>query len=142
MAFIRQRGNSYYLVHNVREKGRVRQIQLASLGRRPRISDEVVQSVTANHPFVEVDWASIRRKASHEFVRPMLNDSEYLQNLLREIRAVHLEIAEFQWPSLEIQRDRELRTQFATELKLLRGTLEVKLNQLRKGRMGRFGIQL
>jgi hypothetical protein len=126
----------------VRKKGRVHQIQLASLGRRPRISDEVVQSVATNHPFLEVDWASIRRKASHELVRPMLNDSEYLQGLLREIRGVHLEIAEFQWASLEIQRDRDLRNQFATELKLLRGTLEVKLNQLRKARMGRFGIQL
>jgi hypothetical protein len=142
MAFIRQRGNSYYLVHNVRKKGRVRQIQLASLGRRPRISDEVVQSVTANHPFVEVDWARIRRKASHELVEPMLHNSEYLRNLLAEIRSVHLEIAEFQWPALEMQRDRDLRVQFATELKLLRGTLEVKLSQLRKGRLGRFGIQL
>lgn len=142
MAFIRQRGNTYYLVHNVRKKGRVRQIQLAALGRRPRISDEVVQSVTANHPFLEVDWGRIRRKASHELVEPMLNDAEYLRDLLGEIRAVHLEIADFQWPSLEMQRDRDLQTQFATELKLLRGTLEVKLSQLRKGRLGRFGIQL
>ena len=142
MAFIRQRGNTYYLVHNVRKKGRVRQIQLASLGRRPRISDEVVQSVTANHPFLEVDWGRIRRKASHELVEPMLNDAEYLRDLLGEIRAVHMEIADFQWPSLEMQRDRDLQTQFATELKLLRGTLEVKLSQLRKGRLGRFGIQL
>jgi hypothetical protein len=142
MAFIRQRGNSFYLVHNVREKGRVRQIQLASLGRWPRISDEVVQLVTANHPFVEVDWARIRRRASHELVQPMLNDAEYLRDLLGQIRAVHMEIADFQWPSLEMQRDRELRSQFATELKLLRGTLEVKLSQLRKGKLGRFGIQL
>jgi len=64
----------------------------------------------------------------------MLNDSEYLQNLLSEIRSVHLEIADFQWPALEVLRDRELRKGFATELRLLRGTLEVKLNQLRKGR--------
>ena len=142
MAFIRKRGKSYYLVHNVREKGRVRQIQLASLGKWPRISDEVVQSVAASHPFLEVDWARVRRKASHELVQPMLNDAEYLRDLLAQIRAVHMEIADFQWPSLEMQRDRELRSQFATELKLLRGTLEVKLSQLRKGRLGRFGIQL
>jgi hypothetical protein len=142
MAFIRQRGNSFYLVHNVRKKGRVQQIQLAALGRRPRISDEVVQSVSANHPFVEVDWAGIRRKASYELVQPMLNGAEYLRDLLGEIRAVHLEIADFQWPALDLQRDRELRAQFATELKLLRGTLEVKLSERRKGRLGRFGIQL
>ncbi len=42
MAFIRKRGESYYLVHNVRQEGRVRQIHLACLGRRPRISDDVV----------------------------------------------------------------------------------------------------
>jgi hypothetical protein len=142
MAFIRQRGSSYYLVHNVRKRGRVQQIQLAALGRRPRISDEVVQSVTANHPFVEVDWARIRHKASFELVGPMLNDAEYLRDLLGEIRSVHLEIADFQWPALEMQRDRDLRAQFAAELKLLRGTLEVKLSQLRKGKLGRFGIQL
>jgi hypothetical protein len=134
MAFIRKRGSSFYLVHNVRNKGRVRQLQLASLGRRPRISDEVVQSVAAKHPFVRVDWPRLRQRASHDFVQPMLNDSGYLRGLLSEIRNVHLEIADFQWPALEVLRDRELRNQFATELKLLRGTLEVKLGQLRKGR--------
>lgn len=134
MAFIRKRGNAYYLVHNVRKKGRVRQLQLASLGRRPRISDEVVQAVASSHPFLRVDWAGLKRRASHDFVQPMLNDSEYLLGLLAEIRGVHLEIADFQWPALEVLRDRELRIRFATELKLLRGTLEVKLNQLRKGR--------
>ena len=134
MAFIRKRGNSYYLVHNVRREGRVHQLQLASLGRRPRISDHVVQAVTAKHPFVQVDWARLRQHASHEFVQPMLNSSGYLRDLLGQIRSVHLEIADFQWPALEVLRDRELRKGFATELRLLRGTLEVKLNQLRKGR--------
>ena len=33
MAFIRKRGNAYYLVHNVRKKGHVRQLHLARLGR-------------------------------------------------------------------------------------------------------------
>ncbi len=134
MAFIRKRGRSYYLVHNVRKKGRVRQIYLACLGRRPRISEEIVQHVTAKHPFVEVDWTSLKRRATHDLVQPLLNDSEYLRNLLADIRGMHLEIADFQWPVLEVLRDRELRVQFATELKLLRATLEVKLNQLRKGR--------
>jgi len=134
MAFIRKRGNSYYLVHNVRKRGRVRQLYLACLGRRPRISEDVIQEVTSKHPFVEVDWASLRRRAAHDLVQPLLNDSKYLRDLLADIRGMHLEIAEFQWPVLEVLRDRELRVQFATELKLLRGTLEVKLSQLRKGR--------
>jgi hypothetical protein len=140
MAFIRKRGDFFYLVHNVRKKGRVRQLQLASLGRRPRISDEVVQSIITKHPFLQVDWASLRQRASHDLVQPMLNDSEYLRTLLYEIRKVHLEIADFQWPVLEVLRDRELRTKFATELKLLRGTLEVKLGQLRKGRFADFAL--
>jgi hypothetical protein len=140
MAFIRKRGSCFYLVHNVRKKGRVRQLQLASLGRRPRISDEVVQSVTAKHPFIQVDWTRLRQRTSHDFVQPMLNDSGYLRGLLSEIRNVHLEIADFQWPVLEVVRDRELRSQFATELKLLRGTLDVKLGHLRKGRFASLQI--
>jgi hypothetical protein len=140
MAFIRKRGSSYYLVHNVRKKGRVRQLYLACLGRRPRISEKVIQEVTAKHPFIDVDWTGLKRKATHDLVQPMLNDSEYLRNLLMDIRGMHLEIADFQWPVLEVLRDRELRVQFATELKLLRGTLEVKLNQLRKGRFA--GLQV
>jgi hypothetical protein len=134
MAFIRKRGDSYYLVHNVREKGRVHQVQLASLGRRPRISDQIVQAVTAKHPFIQVDWPRLRQHASHEFVQPMLHSSGYLRDLLGQIRNVHLDIADFQWPVLEIHRERELRAQFATEFRLLRGTLEVKLGQLKKGR--------
>ena len=47
MAFIRKRGEHYYLVHNVRQRGRVRQIHLAPLGRRPRISDDVIAEVRA-----------------------------------------------------------------------------------------------
>lgn len=139
MAFIRKRGSFYYLVHNVRKRGRVRQLHLARLGRRPRISEDVVSSVTAKHPFVDVDWAALKRRASHDLVQPMLNDSEYLRDLLMDIRGMHLEIADFQWPVLEVLRDRDLRVQFATELKLLRGTLEVKLNQLRKGKFA--GLQ-
>lgn len=134
MAFIRKRGNSYYLVHNVRKKGRVQQLHLACLGRRPRINDEVIRGVTSKHPFVQVDWAGLRRRASNDLVQPLLNDSEYLRDLLSDLRNVHLEIADLQWPLLEMVRNRELKSQFATELKLLRGTLEVKLNQFRKER--------
>lgn len=139
MAFIRKRGNSFYLVHNVRKKGRVRQLYLACLGRRPRISDEVIQGVTAKHPFVRLDWVRLKQRASHELVQPMLNDSEYLRRLLGEIRGVHLEIADFQWPVLDVARERELRPEFVSAFKLLRSTLEVKLTELRKGRFG--GVQ-
>lgn len=135
MPFIRKRRNSYYLVHNVRDKGQVRQIHLASLGRRPRISDEVIEGVMSKHPFVRVDWKGLKEKASHELVQPMQNNSQFLRDLLSAIRNVHLEIADLHLPELEMTEDRELQTQLTAELKLLRGTLDVKLNQFRKGKL-------
>lgn len=134
MAFIRKRGNCFYLVHNVRKKGRVLQLHLARLGRRPRISDEVVRGVASSHPFVRVNWEDLRQKASHELVQPLRNDSQYLRDLLAEIRDVHMEIADLHLPVLEMTRDTELGGQLTAELKLLRGTLDVKLNQFRRSK--------
>jgi len=134
MAFIRKRGQSYYLVHNVRQDGRVRQIYLAKLGRRPRISDDVIQGVASRHPFVEIDWKGLRKKASHELVRPFENDSRQLRELLSSIRNLHLDIGDLHLPVLAMTHDRELVGQLTSSLKLLRTTLDVKLNQLRRGR--------
>jgi hypothetical protein len=135
MAFIRKRGEHYYLVHNVRKKGRVRQIHLAPLGRRPRISDEVIAEVRVKHPFVEIDWERLRESASHELVQPMKGNVQFLRDLLAAVRNVHLEIADLHLPVLEMVHDRELRGQLTSELKLLRTTLDVKLNQFRRGKL-------
>ncbi|MGH9469638.1 MAG: hypothetical protein ACRD1N_04755 [Terriglobia bacterium] len=132
MAFIRKRGNAYYLVHNVRREGRVQQLHLARLGNHPRISDDVVQGVTAKHPFVRIDWDGVRQKASRENVRPVENDSEFLRQLISDVRNVHLNLADLHMPLLELTRERELRSQLLTELKLLRGALDVKLSAPRK----------
>jgi hypothetical protein len=134
MAFIRKRGQSYYLVHNVREDGRVRQIHLARLGRLPRISDEVIRGVASRHPFMEIDWKGLRKKASQELVRPFENDSRQLRELLASIRNLHLDIGDLHLPVLAMTHDRELVEQLASSLKLLRTTLDVKLSQLRRGR--------
>ena len=134
MAFIRKRGNSYYLVHNVRKKGRVHQIHLACLGRRPRISDDVIRGVASKHPFVRVDWQELKEKASRGLVQPFENDSQYLRDLLAAVRNLHFDIADLHSPMLEMAGDREIATQLTSGLKLLRTTLDVKLNQLRKGR--------
>jgi alkanesulfonate monooxygenase SsuD/methylene tetrahydromethanopterin reductase-like flavin-dependent oxidoreductase (luciferase family) len=134
MAFIRKRGHSYYLVHNVREDGRVRQIHLARLGRRPRISDDVVRGVASRHPFVEVDWEELRKKASSELVQPFENDARQLRDLLASIHNLHLDIGDLHLPVLEMTHDRELVAELTSSLKLLRATLDVKLNQLRRGR--------
>jgi hypothetical protein len=132
MAFIRKRGNSYYLVHNIRKKGRVQQLHLACLGNRPRISDDLIRGVSSKHPFVEVDWDRLREKASHSLVQPFENNSQYLQELLTAVRNLHFDIADLHRPVLDLAKDRELAAQVVSGLKLLRGTLDVKLNQLRK----------
>ncbi len=134
MAFIRKRGECYYLVHNVRKKGRVCQLHLARLGRRPRISDDVIEGVTSRHPFVEVDWQGLREKASRELIRPFENDSRHLRDLLNRIRNLHLDISDLHLPVLEMTKDREMARQLASSLKLLRSTLDVKLHQLRRGK--------
>ena len=132
MAFIRKRGESYYLVHNVRQDGRVRQIHLACLGRRPRISDDVVRGVASNHPFVRIDWKELREKTSRNVVQPFAHDSRYLRDLILAIRNLHFDLADLPLPLLELTKDRELSAQLIAGLKLLRGTLDVKLDQVRK----------
>ena len=135
MAFIRKRGDHYYLVHNVRKRGRVRQVHLARLGRRPRISAEVIAGVRSKYPFVDIDWKGLRDRASHELVQPLKGNARFLRDLLTAIRNVHLEIADLHLPVLEMVHDRELRAQLTSELKLLRSTLDVKLNQFRRGKL-------
>jgi len=132
MAFIRKRGNAYYLVHNVRQEGRIRQIHLARLGHRPRISDDLIRGVATKHPFVRVDWKELKEKTSRELVKPF--DEDYLRDLLATIRNLHLDIADLHLPVLEMARNRELVPQVISELKLLRSSLDVKLSQLRRGK--------
>ena len=64
MAFVRRKGNTYFLVHNVRRQGKVRQLHLARLGERPKITDDVVRSVSRNHPFLQLDWSSLREQVN------------------------------------------------------------------------------
>ncbi len=62
MAFVRRKGNSFFLVHNVRRGGKVRQLHLARLGMNARITAEVVREVSKKHPFIEVNWNSLREQ--------------------------------------------------------------------------------
>ena len=134
MAFIRKRGHSYYLVHNVRKKGRVEQIHLARLGRRPRISDDVIQGVATRHPFVRVNWEGLKEKASRELIQPFENNAQYLQELMAAVRNLNLEIADMHLPVLEVTQDSEVKAQLTSALKLLRSTLDVKLNRMGRGK--------
>jgi hypothetical protein len=132
MAFIRKRGQSYYLVHNIRKGDRVEQLHLACLGRRPRISDEVIKGVNAKHPFLQVDWKRLTEKSSADLVQPLENNSQYLRDLVAAVRNLHLDLADLPLAVLDLTKDREVSSQFISGLKLLRGTLDVKLNQLRR----------
>ena len=138
MAFIRKRGESYYLVHNVRKEGHVRQIHLACLGRRPRISDDVVRGVASSHPFVRIDWKQLRDKASRNVVQPFEQDSRYLRELLMAIRNLNFDLADLPLQLFELTKDRELSSHLIAGLKLLRGTLDVKLQALRKMKVPAF----
>jgi len=138
MAFIRKRGDSYYLVHNVRQEGRVRQLHLACLGRRPRINDDVVRGVASKHPFLRVDWKELRHKVSRNLVQPFERDSRYLGDLLVAIRNLHFDLADLPLPLLDLTNDRELSAHLIAGLKLLRATLDVKLHELRKMKITSF----
>jgi hypothetical protein len=44
MAFVCRKANSFYLAHNVQRRGKVRQLHLARLGERARLSESPVMA--------------------------------------------------------------------------------------------------
>ncbi|MGA2073964.1 MAG: hypothetical protein ABSH52_10720 [Terriglobia bacterium] len=132
MAFVRKRGGTYYLVHNVRKGEQVEQLHLATLGRWPRITDDVIKGVNAKHPFLQLDWKRLTQKASSDLEQPLQNNSQYLRDLVAAVRNLHFDLADLPLPVLDFAKEPELSAEFIAGLKLLRGTLDVKLNQLRR----------
>lgn len=126
MAFVRKKGKSYYLVHNVREDGRVRQVHLACLGNRPRVTDEVVQQVREAHPGLEIDWAAVRQRANQGFASPFA-DPDGLRQLARAIRSLVLDINELDWEAVSRQAAGEL-ADLLQEMRALRAALDGKLS--------------
>jgi hypothetical protein len=131
LAFIRRKGNTYFLVHNVRRAGKVQQIHLARLGDRPRITDEVVRRVTRNHPFLELDWSQLREDVNS---RVELFDirSPYVQNLMQTLRNLNLDLADLSPPLLRLTDRANSSRELVTQLRLLRSTLDIKLDQLER----------
>jgi hypothetical protein len=131
VAFVRRKGNAYYLVHNVRRAGKVQQLHLARLGERPRITDEVVRKVSRNHPFLDLDWSNLREQVNS---RVELFDirSPYVQNLVHSLRTLNLDLADLS-PLLLVLADRANSSrELVTQLRLLRSTLDVKLDQFER----------
>lgn len=134
MAFVRKKGKSYYLVHNVREDGHVRQVHLACLGNRPRVSDEVLAQVRQAHPQLQIDWEAVRARAAETFVSPFA-DLEGVALLLRSIRTLHQDLEELNLTLLRSRlqergqgEEAEARVrELLAEMEGLRAQLETKL---------------
>jgi hypothetical protein len=137
MAFVRRKGNSFYLVHNVRRGGKVRQLHLARLGNRARITDDVVREVSKKHPFVELNWRSLREQVNHQV---NLGDPSApgIQKLVSNLRELNLDLADLFPPLLRISGSSAMARELQVQLRLLQSTIQVKLDQFERGR-GRFG---
>jgi hypothetical protein len=136
MAFVRRKGNSFYLVHNVRRGGKVRQLHLARLGERARITDAVVKEVSKKHPFVELNWRALREQMNNQ-VDLADGTSPAIQKLVSNLRALNLELADLFPPLLRISETPTVARELLVQLRLLQSTLQVKLNQFDRKR-GRF----
>src|SRR2546429_7145267 len=136
MAFVRRKGNSLYLVHNVRRGGKVRQLHLARLGARARITDDVVREVSKKHPFVELDWKALREQLNGQVDLANPN-SPAVQKLVSSLRALNLELAAIDPPVLRIYESPVVARELLVQLRLLQSTIQVKLEQFGRGR-GRF----
>ncbi len=128
MAFVRRKGNAYYLVHNVRRRGKVKQLHLARLGERPRITDEVIHQVSRAHPLLDLDWSELREQVNSrvELFDPR---SAYVQKLVTALRTLNLDLADLFPPLLDVSQSPETGQEIITQLRLLHSTVQVKLNQ-------------
>ncbi len=136
MAFVRRKGNSFYLVHNVRRGGKVRQLHLARLGDRARITDEIVREVSKKHPFVELNWRALREQR-HQHLDLANPNSPAVQKLISTLRALNLDLADVFPPVLRISESPAVARELLVQLRLLQSTIQVKLEEFGRGR-GRF----
>jgi hypothetical protein len=133
MAFVRRKGNLFYLVHNVRRGDKVRQLHLARLGHRARITDEVVREVSKKHPFVALDWRALREqlKTRVDLANP---NTPVVQKLVSSLRELNLDLAETFPPLLRISESPVVARELLVQLRLLQSTIQVKLDQFGRGR--------
>ena len=137
MAFVRRKGNSFYLVHNVRRGEKVQQLHLARLGQRAHITEEVVKEVAKKHPFVELNWRVLRERCNH-FVDVADSHSPAVQRLVSSLRTLNLELADVLPPLVRISESPVVARELLVQLRLLQSTIQVKLEQFGRGR-GRYG---
>jgi hypothetical protein len=138
VAFVRRKGNTYFLVHNVRRRGKIRQLHLARLGERPRITDDVVRKVSRNHPFLDLDWSRLREQVNSR-VELFDTNSPYVQNLMHSLHNLNLDLADLSPPMLLLTDRSESSRELVTQLRLLRSTLDVKLDQFERSKPRNLG---
>src|SRR5271156_2248929 len=131
MAFVRRKGNSFYLVHNVRRGGKVRQLHLARLGERARITDAVVKSVTKKHPFIKLNWRYPREQLDHQ-IDLADPQSPAVQKLVHTLRNLNLDLADLFPPVLRLSESPAVAHELLLQLRLLHSTIQVKLDQFRQ----------
>lgn len=131
MAFVRRKGNSYYLVHNVRRRGKVEQLYLARLGERPRITDDVVKKVSKNHPLLELNWPRLREELNGR-VELFDPSSAHTKQLLNSLRLLNLDLADLSPPFLLMADRAQSSQELVTQLRLLRSTVDIKLEQFER----------
>jgi hypothetical protein len=137
MAFVRRKGNSFYLVHNVRRGGKVKQLHLARLGERAKITDTIVREVSKKHPFVDLNWRALRDQLNQR-INLADPDSPQVLKLISTLRALHLDLADLFPPALQISDSPAVAKELLVQLRLLQTTIQVKLEQFGPG-TGRFG---
>src|SRR5271166_5176964 len=128
MAFIRRKGNSYYLVHNVRRGGKVRPLHLARLGDRARITDAVVREVSRKHPFVALNWRSLREQLDNQ-IDLADPESPAVQKLVQALRNLNLDLADLFPQMLRLSESPAVARELLVQLRLLHSTIQVKLDQ-------------
>jgi len=128
VAFLRRKGNAYYLVHNIREGGKIKQLHLARLGERPRITDDVVRQVNRTHPQLCLDWRKLREQINNRAEIPDAG-SAHVQKLLGTLRTLNLDLADLFPPVLNLSQSRGIASEIITQLRLLHSTVGAKLDQ-------------
>lgn len=128
MAFVRRKGDSFYLVHNVRRGGKVRQLHLARLGQRARITDDLMRAVSQKHPFVELNWKALRDQVNNQMDLADPN-SPAVQKLVSSLRELNLDLADIFPPLLRISESPAVARELLLQLRLLQSTIQVKLDQ-------------
>ena len=131
MAFVRRKGNAYYLVHNVRQRGKVRQIHLACLGPRPRITEDVVRDVSRQHPFLDLDWPRLQERTAHamELYQP---ETGSLERLLNQLHALVADLGELSPTLLQMAHPPVVVREVFNLLRTLHSALESKLHQFER----------